>query len=91
MRLGDGRPLLKAAAPVGLVFAALVVLLNFVLPDVVSSIALPDLPDLPDLPGWLKWLWRAVVIIAIALAVIGEIQKDRDSREPDPTADRHEQ
>jgi hypothetical protein len=70
-----GRPRLHAAARVGLVVAALVVLLNFVLPDVLSSIALPDLPGFPS---WLRWLWRAVVITAIALAVIGEMQRDRD-------------
>ncbi len=77
-----GRPPLYAAARVGLVVAAIAVLLNFVLPEVLSAIPfadLPDLPDGPDMPGWLRWLRIAVVIAVIALIVVGEIQKDRDN------------
>ena len=80
-RAGHGRPRLHAAARVGLVVVALVVLLNFVLPDVLAAISLPDLPDLPvpDMPGWVRWLRVAVVITIVALVVIGEVEKDRDS------------
>ena len=77
MQARHGRPRLFAAARVGLVVAALAVLLNFVLPEVPFA-DLPDLPDGPDMPGWLRWLRIAFVIAVIALIVVGEIQKDRD-------------
>lgn len=77
------RPRLYAAAQTGLVVVALVLLLNFVAPDIVSAIPLPDLPDLPDLPGWARWVRIAVVVGIVALVVIGEVEKDRDREEPD--------
>ena len=84
MQVRHGRPRLYAAARVGLVVVALVVLLNVVLPKALAAIPfadLPDLPDGPDMPDWLRWLRLAIVITVIALIVIGEIQKDRDDQQ----------
>ena len=72
-----------AAARLGLIVVALVVLFNLVLPDLVSAIPFPGLPDLPDLPDWARWLRIAIVIAIVALLVIGEVAKDRDQDEPD--------
>ena len=82
-RLQHKRPQLYAAARVGLVVVALVVLFNLVLPGVVSAIPFPGLPELPDLPDWARWLRLAIVIAIVALLVIGEVAKDRDADEPD--------
>ena len=72
-----------AALRIGLIVVALVVLFNFVLPDVVAAIPFPDLPDLPDLPDWARRLRIAIVIAIVALLVIGEVVRDRESDEPD--------
>jgi hypothetical protein len=84
-RLRRERPRLYAAARLGLIVAALVVLFNLVLPDVVSAIPFPGLPDLPDLPDWARWLRLVFVIAIVALLVIGEIAKQWAEDEPDPS------
>ena len=51
------------------------------LPAIVSAI---PFPDLPDVPARAKRAWRAVVIGAVVLAVIGEVEKERSRTRPGP-------
>jgi hypothetical protein len=60
------------------------VALTLPLPWIVSAI---PFPDLPDVPSWVKWGWRALMLGAIALAVIGDVEKGRSPQPPGPEED----
>ncbi len=49
------------------------------LATIVTAFPLRNLPDLnlPDLPGWATWLRRGILVVLVALAVVGGIEKAR--------------
>ncbi len=78
------RTLGVAAAVLG---AIVIVLLFDPLGAIASAIPWPGVPDLPDPPGWVRWAWRALMVSAVVLAVLGAVEQDRKSKRK-PSRDR---
>jgi hypothetical protein len=89
----DGQPSLRAIVVVAAMLVAIPIVVIFdPLGAIVGAIPWPDLPfpDVGGLPGWAKWMWRALMVSLLALAVIEALREGRASGRSEPGEKRPE-